>query len=84
MVEVATGGGSYILPMVLKVPYIVNSQYPECQPPQSFSLLGQYQAVQSFSLLGQYQTEQSVLPRRSLSGQYSRARMVQMRQLTCW
>ncbi|XP_043213429.1 signal peptide peptidase-like 2A [Amphibalanus amphitrite] len=40
MVEVATGGGDYILPMVLKVPYIVHSQYPECQSPQSFSLLG--------------------------------------------
>ena len=40
MVEVATGGGQYILPMVLKVPYIVRSAYPECQSP-SFSLLGQ-------------------------------------------
>ena len=42
MVEVATGGGEYILPMVLKVPYIVHTAYPECQPRQSFSLLGQW------------------------------------------
>ena len=40
MVEVATGGGEYILPMVLKVPYIVRTAYPECQPAGSFSLLG--------------------------------------------
>ena len=45
MVEVATGGGEYVLPMVLKVPYIINTQYPECQPPNSFSLLGTYLVV---------------------------------------